>query len=166
MGTRADFYIGIGPAAEWLGSISMDGYPDGHPEPLFACLSADAFRADVIEMFKEAGLHTRPEEGWPWPWNDSRTTDYAYAWVEGRGVLLSNFGRAWITLEQHKVNRSNDDEDEPKMLDSEVIDMADRKMNRDGVMAKSGLIIFRGRGMLLEADDEASLGPPVPKANE
>lgn len=27
MGTKADFYVGIGPKSEWLGSISFDGYP-------------------------------------------------------------------------------------------------------------------------------------------
>ena len=29
MGTRADFYIGRGAEAEWLGSIAWDGYPGG-----------------------------------------------------------------------------------------------------------------------------------------
>jgi hypothetical protein len=29
MGTRADFYVGRGPDAEWLGSVAMDGYPSG-----------------------------------------------------------------------------------------------------------------------------------------
>lgn len=29
MGTRADFYVGRGESAEWLGSIAWDGYPSG-----------------------------------------------------------------------------------------------------------------------------------------
>lgn len=29
MGTIADFYVGRGPKAEWIGSIAWDGYPDG-----------------------------------------------------------------------------------------------------------------------------------------
>ena len=35
MGTRADFYIGKGTDAEWLGSIAWNGYPDGigRPDP-------------------------------------------------------------------------------------------------------------------------------------
>lgn len=28
MGTRADFYVGTGANAEWLGSIAYDGHPD------------------------------------------------------------------------------------------------------------------------------------------
>jgi len=26
MGTRADFYVGMGKDAEWLGSVAWDGY--------------------------------------------------------------------------------------------------------------------------------------------
>jgi hypothetical protein len=29
MGTRADFYVGRGKDAEWLGSVAFDGYPSG-----------------------------------------------------------------------------------------------------------------------------------------
>ena len=29
MGTRADFYMGTGTGAEWLGSVALDGYQDG-----------------------------------------------------------------------------------------------------------------------------------------
>lgn len=32
MGTRADFYVGRGTEAEWIGSIALDGYPDGIPD--------------------------------------------------------------------------------------------------------------------------------------
>ncbi len=28
MGTRADFYVGLGEQAEWLGSVAWDGNPD------------------------------------------------------------------------------------------------------------------------------------------
>ena len=90
MGTRADFYIGIGPTAEWLGSIAWDGYPDG--------LTIDApdeagFRANVAELAKRADW-TSPEQGWPWPWEDSNTTDYAYAW-DGAKVVAAHFGYGW-----------------------------------------------------------------------
>ena len=27
-GTKADFYVGRGPTAEWVGSIAWDGYPE------------------------------------------------------------------------------------------------------------------------------------------
>jgi hypothetical protein len=38
---------------------------------------------------------TLPADGWPWPWDDSRTTDYAYAFDEGK-AWGSCFGHAWF----------------------------------------------------------------------
>ncbi|MFH1835312.1 MAG: hypothetical protein ABH851_03885 [Methanobacteriota archaeon] len=32
----------------------------------------------------QEGFHTSPEQGWPWPWEDSGTTDYAYAFEAGK----------------------------------------------------------------------------------
>ena len=85
MGTRADFWIGIGSTAEWIGSISFDGNPDGVPSPLFDAKTEAQFRRLAARVLdgceKERAPFTRPTEGWPWPWEDSRTTDYAYAWV-------------------------------------------------------------------------------------
>jgi hypothetical protein len=36
MGTRADFYVGRGGQAEWLGSIAWDGYPSGIDKWVFS----------------------------------------------------------------------------------------------------------------------------------
>jgi hypothetical protein len=45
-----------------------------------------------------------PENGWPWMWEDSQMTDYAYAFDEA-SVHASCFGRAWFDpkndLEKH-----------------------------------------------------------------
>lgn len=50
--------------------------------------------------------------GWPWPWDDSGTTDYAYTWDEGV-VWWCNFGYApWRALaayeryEYHEEDRN------------------------------------------------------------
>lgn len=88
MTTRADFYIGRGESAEWIGSIAMDGNPGGvsdddeHSTGGFQALTAtteEAFRAGVQRMRETRDDFTAPEGGWPWPWSDSATTDYAYA---------------------------------------------------------------------------------------
>jgi hypothetical protein len=96
MGTRADFYVGRGESAEWLGSIAHDGYPDGHPEVLLELRDETAFRQAVTKILVEdeasKGHATTPEMGWPWPWDDSSTTDYAYAFEEG-AVRVFCFGR-------------------------------------------------------------------------
>lgn len=101
MGTRADFYIGRGETAEWLGSIGYDGYPSGIPSDILHAPSADSYRAAVQEYLKEEEAGTLPEQGWPWPWEDSRTTDYAYSYAMGR-VWVCAFGHAWYDPHQEK----------------------------------------------------------------
>ena len=76
MGTRADFYVG-GVEMEWLGSIPFDGYPHGAPAGLVKATSEAEYRAGVEAVLQDRG--TRPSQGWPWPWNDSWTTDYGFA---------------------------------------------------------------------------------------
>ena len=85
MGTRADFYVGIGKDAEWLGSVAFDGYEweeDGDSRIAKATTEKE-YRAAVAEMLGSRDDATLPEMGWPWPWNDSNTTDYAYAFKNG-----------------------------------------------------------------------------------
>lgn len=101
MGTRADFYVGRGKDAEWIGSIAFDGYPDGQPAnpkfgPVINAQSVEQFTDFVSRLLsdKEASA-TKPEQGWPWPWEDSQTTDYAYAFDGGK-VWASCFGQDWF----------------------------------------------------------------------
>jgi len=135
MGTRADFYVGIGPSAEWIGSISYDGYPDGQPEPIFEATDEESFRRIVAEVLPRT-MHTLPAEGWPWPWEDSRTTDWAYAWTPD-GVRMSAFGHQWGTRERCLR--------ESKLLDDEVVNMASQAADTQTMLAKSGLLILAPR---------------------
>lgn len=92
MGTRADFYLGRGVDAEWLGSIAWDGYPRGLPKIMASQSEAD-FREALAELAERKDW-THPSMGWPWPSEDSQTTDYAYAWDDGK-VWVSPFGHGW-----------------------------------------------------------------------
>lgn len=83
MGTRADFYVGKGVDAEWLGSIAWDGYPSAIPDTIGLAKSEEHFRAAVDEFIDIRDDGTKPDQGWPWPWDDSGTTDCAYAWHDG-----------------------------------------------------------------------------------
>lgn len=83
MGTRADFYIGRGEDAEWLGSIAWDGYPKGTPAPLLVAKNEKEFREAVATIASTEDDFTSPEDGWPWPWEDSNITDYAYTFDGG-----------------------------------------------------------------------------------
>lgn len=101
MGTRADFYVGKGLEAEWLGSVAWDGDEweplkdyDDYGEPFFTgpselalynSTTEDDFRACVEAISKERDDFRRPEDGWPWPWPTSDTTDVVY-WFENGTV--------------------------------------------------------------------------------
>jgi len=96
MGTRADFYVGRGLEAEWLGSIGWDGYPAGiGPEVLAGSTSEETWRSAVAALLDADESASTPADGWPWPWEDSRTTDWSYAWDDG--VWCSCFGYRWVT---------------------------------------------------------------------
>jgi hypothetical protein len=122
MGTRADFYVGRGETAEWVGSIAWDGYPEGimpHAAEkkrawvdgplmpaaakwpvgahLFDATTEQEFRERVARFFEYREDVTLPENGWPWPWENSQTTDYAYAFDGGK-VYASCFGHQMNTL--------------------------------------------------------------------
>lgn len=121
MGTRSDYYVGRGEQAEWLGSKAWDGYPSGVPDSLLQAKDEESYRQAVATHIAEGDDGTTPDQGWPWPWNDSRTTDYAYAF-EGGQVWASPFGYGWFKADGPEPEES----DWPKS--KEVFpDMSERK---------------------------------------
>jgi len=99
MGTRADFYIGKGKKAEWLGSIAWDGYPDGVPDTVKKAKTKAEFIKAVDEFLQAREDATFPKDGWPWPWKDSCTTDYAYSYDQDQ-VWACPFGHGWFDATQ------------------------------------------------------------------
>jgi hypothetical protein len=134
MGTRADFYVGRGTHAEWLGSVGYDGYPDGWPGdpkygPIVAVRTDATFREMVQLMLADCDSATVPAQGWPWPWLNSRLTDFAYAFDEGR-VWVTTFGHGWRLADE---NPTWDDDDLlgpkvpfPNMKDKQRVTMGKR----------------------------------------
>lgn len=138
MGTRADFYVGRGAQAEWLGSIAWDGYPEGlDRDGLLTATTVEQFREAVAAELAERRDATLPDQGWPWPWNDSGTTDYAYAF-DGGAVHASGFGGAWFNP---LVKSDEDDEDDGEK--AVFPDMSARKNVAHGG-ARSGIILVGG----------------------
>lgn len=138
MGARADFYIGRGVDAQWLGSIAWDGYPTGivsyFDSELFNATTPEEFARVTAERLVTREDGTTPEMGWPWPWNNSRTTDYTYAFDDGQ-VWACCFGCAWAPIKEWL----NDDcytpcEGEPTVFP----DMAGQKNVASG--SRSGVI--------------------------
>ena len=137
MGTRADFYIGRGENAEWLGSIAWDGYPKGIADTVLDATNEQDFR-DAVESFLTGREDaTKPGMGWPWPWETSATTDYAYAF-DG-DVYASCFGGNWFN-----PRNEPDDDDEGRAVTGDPAvfpDMSDRKNVQIGG-SRSGILVF------------------------
>lgn len=93
IGTRADFWIGRGTDAEWLGSISWGGEPENLPTVLkqTCCMG---YKVAVQRLLPTREDATLPRQGWPWPYLTSAGTDYAYTWDDGQ-LLVSHFGKTW-----------------------------------------------------------------------
>ena len=97
MGTRADFYVGRGLTAEWIGSQEYDGFTNSLPRELKVATTEAAFRAAVERHSADRDDWIPVSRGWPWPWKTSRTTDYAVAFDNGV-VYGSTFGREWYIV--------------------------------------------------------------------
>lgn len=132
MGTRADFYIGRGKNAEWLGSIAWDGYPSGIDEPLLLSTSEQEFRQE-LSLFLKRDDATLPEDGWPWPWEDSETTDYAYALDDGK-VYASCFGSPWFDPTDEPEDVEDLEGDLPSFPNMETGQSAPPGTKRSGVI--------------------------------
>lgn len=102
MGTRADFYVGVGESCEWLGSIAWDGYPRAIPNTILNCTGETDYRLSVASFLFERDDATFPVDGWPWPWEDSRLTDYAYTFVDGVCKVVT-LGYGPMTLAEHEL---------------------------------------------------------------
>ena len=135
MGTRADFYVGRDvDSMEWIGSIPMNGYPTGHPRAYLAPkMTETEFRAAVAAMVA-AHCGTRPDQGWPWPWSDSTTTDRQYLW---------DGGEVWVTAWGHHEVRFTGNELPPDHCDGSEREWPDMTHVQTVVLGpRSGLIIL------------------------
>lgn len=134
MGTRADFYVGRGVDAEWIGSIAWDGYRSGIPDDVLSATTEEAYREAVSAFLAKREDATLPEQGWPWPWDTSHTTDCCYAF-DGDRVHCGAWG-AWYSA----VDADGDLDGEGDGERGEFPNMADRKAMTLG--KRSGVIVF------------------------
>lgn len=133
MGTRADFYVAKPDGLEWLGSIAWDGYYIDH---VALATTEEGYRQSLEEFFAGRDDVTRPEQGWPWPWDTSDTTDFGYVLIEGRGVFYSRFG--------HEVFSAADESDDPQPVADVSFDYPDMSARKNVRMdGGSGLIVMR-----------------------
>lgn len=152
MGTRCDFYVGRGKSAEWLGSYPWDGHPGSIPRDIALAKTEPEFRAAVRRFAQEVpDEFTNPEDGWPWPWETSATTDYAYAW--DKTVFGSCFGGPWFSVKAWlKLDAEEDSEERDerfaalteKGMRAEFPDMSTDSAAPAG-SARSGVMLFGAR---------------------
>ena len=92
--TKADFYIGNGITANWIGSIFKDGYPNGIPLKILICGNPTLFEEDVVEFIQRVeGVVKTNGDKWPWLWPDSQMTDFSYMFLlDHCKVFASHFG--------------------------------------------------------------------------
>lgn len=109
MGTRADFYVGTGRDAEWIGSIEYDGHPDWKMIDMQRARSERAFRHEVAKILRRKNhCGIRPSNGWPWPWDTSDITDVAYAYCSDGRVRVWDKDGKWQTMAQYRNEQPGD----------------------------------------------------------
>jgi hypothetical protein len=143
--------VGRGPEAEWLGSISWDGYPAGVDDAVFYPTTEHEYRVAVTNFLASRDDRTLPTEPWPWPWEDSRTTDYAYAYENGK-VYGSSFGYAWFEVDPNAENGGEPEERESDEKVAVFPNMSGRMGSTNHIMAKSGMIVVQ-----TDADGQTSV---------
>ena len=95
---KADFYVGLGPGAEWIGSVKKCGELWAITTSILLQVSRTMYEEMVIEYIQfcegVVGDHVCK---WPWDWNDSQMTDYSYIFVpEHHRVYMSMLGQDLI----------------------------------------------------------------------
>lgn len=149
MGTRCDFYVmDESKKLEWVGSYGWDGNPSGVPKDInFDKIDReDNFIYNVKTFLKEHEGYIVGKDGWPWPWDNSCTTDYTYIFYKGK-IYVSNYGSKLIEYNDYlKYEEDIDDENEEVLskiiisLDIKFPDMS--KIKNVDLGKSSGTMVF------------------------
>lgn len=103
MSTRADFYVKRGDEMEWCGSIQWSGNETAVPASVTQAVSELDFKEALESMFKNRSDAVKPPERWPWIWESSKLTDFAYIMREDKGgVFISRFNKPAYTIYQYR----------------------------------------------------------------
>lgn len=141
MGPRADFYHGKGKDARWLGSIAWDGYRDGISGYILSAKREDDFLKAVEVFLASRDDATLPEQGWPWPWDSSDTTDCSYWFFDNQCWEARGYPRERYVPASHPVDDENYD-------DFEVIEFPDMSAEKNVALGeRSGVILVTAGGV-------------------
>lgn len=110
MGTRCDFYVmDKKNKLNWVGSYGWDGYPDGNPKgmKLHKVTTEEDYKKKVITFLEDSEGYITGRDGWPWPWDNSGTSDHYYFFYDGAvwcGDLYIGEGEYTIKLKDFLDN--------------------------------------------------------------
>jgi len=108
MGTRADFYIGI-KEPKWIGSLYKDGHPWNIPCKLLIQTNATMYEELVVDFLAmRSGVIESVGHFWPWPWEDSRMTDYSYFFANQPGGVYAYSMAEKIMFNPLKIMQGED----------------------------------------------------------
>ena len=89
MSTKADFYVGTGKDAEWIGTLLKNGSVYYIPMDILIQVNKTMFEEMVLELLslKQSVI---PDKGDKWihPWEDSRVTDYVYMFDNNKEKVM------------------------------------------------------------------------------
>ena len=88
---KADFYVGVGRQADWIGSVAKCGEIWAVSTPILLQVNKTMYEELVIEYINFCeGIVANHVCQWPWPWADSKMTDYSYIFIpEHEKVYMS-----------------------------------------------------------------------------
>jgi len=93
MGTRADFYVEKYDRLMWIGSLFKDGDPIKIPTDILIQINPTIYEEMVVDFLEEKDSAIRSNgDRWPWPWKDSRMTDYAYLFTADQVIGYESYG--------------------------------------------------------------------------
>jgi hypothetical protein len=65
----------------WLGSVKRYGSPFLLSAEVLIQNNTECFEIELDEFLSFHPFGVKPQDGWPWDWNDSRMTDYNYIYA-------------------------------------------------------------------------------------
>lgn len=98
MGTKADFYSGLGSKRDWIGSLYNGGEVWNIPLEILIQVNKVMFEELTLDFLKEKGGSINDNgDMWPWLWADSRVTDYSYIFLPNHNkVFMSMMGGVFL----------------------------------------------------------------------
>ena len=90
---KADFYVGMGRDAEWVGSVHKCGEIWALSTEILIQVNKTMYEESVVEYINLCeGIVANHVCQWPWAWADSRMTDYSY-------IFIPEYEKVYMSIE-------------------------------------------------------------------